>query len=208
MRKSNHFKDEGKAITYFNGAALFQVRKTIQFILGAPSAPYFNGAALFQVRKTSSISDSRARNHALQWGRTFSSAEKTIRVKIIEDAPFLQWGRTFSSAEKSITSSTSLPGTRPSMGPHFFKCGKRNQQHFFRPRPLHLQWGRTFSSAEKCGARDARGRGFLLQWGRTFSSAEKESEAQEHCYHPIASMGPHFFKCGKKHHLSQIWKCA
>ena len=61
----------------------------------------FNGAALFQVRKTIFTRSQTRKPVWLQWGRTFSSAEKSslgfqaqdIRIK-------LQWGRTFSSAEK------------------------------------------------------------------------------------------------------------
>ncbi len=35
-----------------------------------------------------------------------------------------------------------------------------------------------------------------LQWGRTFSSAEVHDYSGFHTAHILASMGPHFFKCG------------
>ena len=36
-----------------------------------------------------------------------------------------------------------------------------------------------------------------LQWGRTFSSAESDPEELKRIAQITASMGPHFFKCGK-----------
>ena len=109
-----------------------------------------------------------------------------------------------------------------SMGPHFFKCG--NYPHS-RPRCntwLALQWGRTFSSAEIRGDRNKIVNTLRLQWGRTFSSAEiavscgvpliglelqwgrtfSSAEIGEIPYYAdwtnVASMGPHFFKCGNR----------
>ena len=60
-----------------------------------------------------------------------------------------------------------------SMGPHFFKCGKRPAAACTAAKKALLQWGRTFSSAESAGA-----------CGCDLAEAG-------------ASMGPHFFKCGK-----------
>ena len=112
-------------------------------------------------------------------------------------------------------------GTGASMGPHFFKCGNQNLSHKFVPNKK-LQWGRTFSSAEnrrqtrhhrasisfngaalfqvRKNQRNTHGRFGVarLQWGRTFSSAEKRQEVRHvPCFRGPASMGPHFFKCGK-----------
>ena len=133
----------------------------------------------------------------LQWGRTFSSAEKFAGCGTAMHAAVLQWGRTFSSAEKKTVRLLQFIG-------------------------LRLQWGRTFSSAEKnrplhrhdaefaCfnGAalfqvrknRPASPRWEMigsLQWGRTFSSAEKRDVSAVFVAGVLASMGPHFFKCGK-----------
>ena len=61
--------------------------------------PCFNGAALFQVRKSPLFARSIRKPQTLQWGRTFSSAEKSKLEGVQEGAEVLQWGRTFSSAE-------------------------------------------------------------------------------------------------------------
>ena len=84
------------------------------------------------------------------------------------------------------------------MGPHFFKCGKIGE-HDDRPTgSVVLQWGRTFSSAEsERSLAHAGAGGDELQWGRTFSSAERGLLAGCATKAPLASMGPHFFKCGK-----------
>ena len=42
----------------------------------------------------------RLENQALQWGRTFSSAESGLIYEAILPSLMLQWGRTFSSAER------------------------------------------------------------------------------------------------------------
>ena len=157
----------------------------------------FNGAALFQVRKAESRLAAPTRLAGLQWGRTFSSAES---LRILVDDVF---------------------GSQASMGPHFFKCGKAscadrlthsepsfNGAALFQVRKAallrgdwwhseKLQWGRTFSSAESKTAAITMKDMDLLQWGRTFSSAESR-EARRHLPGvSSASMGPHFFKCGK-----------
>ena len=90
-----------RAVSYFNGAALFQVRKALCFSPHlkhemvklqwgrtlssaertgfAPAAKImwknFNGAALFQVRKAPSTVKTATLIDELQWGRTLSSAE-------------------------------------------------------------------------------------------------------------------------------------
>ena len=84
----------------------------------------------------------------------------------------LQWGRTFSSAESCKEPSIQLHG-------------------------YVLQWGRTFSSAESSECEELREANVELQWGRTFSSAERYSSIIPLTISTSASMGPHFFKCGK-----------
>ena len=108
------------------------------------------------------------------------------------------------------------------MGPHFFKCGKSLTRRAESSKVEELQWGRTFSSAERIrqvvvagdralgfnGAalfqvrKETPNKGDVvaytgLQWGRTFSSAESHSLYDEDFRKCEASMGPHFFKCGK-----------
>ena len=134
----------------FNGAALFQVRKaeshhdalahSLQLQWGrtlssAESANLsssitsprlgFNGAALFQVRKASGFKDGLTPPLWLQWGRTLSSAESDGAVPHRAAIDWLQWGRTLSSAERLKHGEGADFAAGASMGPHSFKCGKR-----------------------------------------------------------------------------------
>ena len=182
----------------------------------------FNGAALFQVRKADNYGERCNQPYNLQWGRTFSSAERRAsRRRLLEgelssmgphffkcgkcftfteiDQPLttLQWGRTFSSAERCDPNKKKKDYDYSSMGPHFFKCGKRGGRRY-RALDRASSMGPHFF---KCGKSRANGSAApapaRLQWGRTFSSAER-------IVHPLlrrfafrSSMGPHFFKCGK-----------
>ena len=207
----------------FNGAALFQVRKgRLPRQAEKALTSRFNGAALFQVRKAFSYGDDSIVPRWLQWGRTFSSAERRENKGEQSATPSLQWGRTFSSAESTIPHR--LLGDGPnsfngaalfqvrkegnygrrqkehrlaSMGPHFFKCGKPRSWRKRKANGAALQWGRTFSSAESRHQAAFSPRRGLLQWGRTFSSAESPKKKGNMTVTIIASMGPHFFKCGK-----------
>ena len=132
----------------------------------------FNGAALFQVRKVENCVMNQVKLRLLQWGRTFSSAERLVLTKQDVIDIVLQWGRTFSSAES---------GLRP--------IGITTLRR--------LQWGRTFSSAERIAKRATLTPKLMLQWGRTFSSAESDASVCRRIHSFLASMGPHFFKCGK-----------
>jgi len=62
-------------IPRFNGAALFQARKSINIYFNHTSTISFNGAALFQARKFISQLQFFILHLLLQWGRAFSSAE-------------------------------------------------------------------------------------------------------------------------------------
>ena len=205
----------------FNGAALFQVRKggeeaNHQTVGKASSmGPHFfkcgkvsqrgarilcwrvfNGAALFQVRKgyINSI-DWHGVTH-LQWGRTFSSAERLKSPRNQPKKINLQWGRTFSSAERNAKETASRQQTTVFNGAALFQVrkvhhlvGQRlavtvfNGAALFQvrkalglspssPSSPSLQWGRTFSSAESLRLRIIGTQINSLQWGRTFSSAE------------------------------------
>ncbi len=141
-----------------------------------------------------------SRHQLLQWGRTLSSAESRVgRLSCGAQARRLQWGRTLSSAERAPRVILRLMSYEASMGPHSFKCGKR--QTWMQPHSLPLamlQWGRTLSSAERkivspmSPFADTRFNGAALfqvrkvatrrsiaagrrrlQWGRTLSSAER-----------------------------------
>ena len=134
----------------------------------------FNGAALFQVRKAQYIRTPRAREAALQWGRTLSSAE-------------------------SFGAALCFPlNALASMGPHSFKCGKRRLRRQRAGILLRASMGpHSFKCGKLVGAPQRR-RGALLQWGRTLSSAERLKRRGEEPELSAASMGPHSFKCGKQ----------
>ena len=112
---------------------------------------------------------------------------------------------------------------KASMGPHFFKCGKHFFKGFNGDALFQLQWGRTFSSAESHPARrlpfwecisfngaalfQVRKAGRCAEPSsarRSFNGAalfqvRKDKERKPAGTRPIsASMGPHFFKCGKE----------
>ena len=181
----------------------------------------FNGAALFQVRKGTADWISVSCSSGLQWGRTFSSAERSVSPDIFETIERLQWGRTFSSAERQANAIGRSDSSAASMGPHFFKCGKQSR----RSRPRNDESGfngaalfQVRKAINLAGTKSTTGR---LQWGRTFSSAERQTDeftanggrvgfngaalfqvrkgraALASGKGLWASMGPHFFKCGK-----------
>ena len=85
----------------------------------------FNGAALFQVRKVQVIREQGFRAASLQWGRTFSSAERSDTFF----RPLYDRLRFNGAALFQVRKALAQPG---------------------RPTPFYLlQWGRTFSSAER-----------------------------------------------------------
>ena len=91
-----------QAFSGFNGAALFQVRKvnySEQAIVACRQASM--GPHFFKCGKLARTSMRTAGKDLLQWGRTFSSAERWITRRRMDYSQTLQWGRTFSSAERS-----------------------------------------------------------------------------------------------------------
>ena len=180
----------------------------------------FNGAALFQVRKSFSTSASASSICRLQWGRTLSSAEVPPSKEFRTKKPRLQWGRTLSSAEVMLESNSDEIAEEASMGPHSFKCGSENRLQMNKPNYRRfngaalfqvrkfgvlpsiirmwttLQWGRTLSSAEVETNLPRVRTGAGLQWGRTLSSAEVSRNSAVMKPLTSASMGPHSFKCG------------
>ena len=158
----------------------------------------------------------------------------------------LQWGRTFSSAERQKKRQQAAKKSRASMGPHFFKCGKRsrtkviimskisfNGAALFQVRKGQLssltalftallQWGRTFSSAESSDVKTAMKTKLSGFNGAALFQVRKVGECKLNntmktsfngaalfqvrkggrnlggrVIKRRASMGPHFFKCGK-----------
>ena len=87
---------------------------------------------------------------SLQWGRTFSSAENAGFSECLPGLEYLQWGRTFSSAEKVSIAPRFLVGNgQPSMGPHFFKCGKIPYSRLSRRHPLPFNGAALFQVRKK-----------------------------------------------------------
>ena len=112
----------------------------------------FNGAALFQVRKVFLASLKRWQGNKLQWGRTFSSAERKAVLATMEESPSgfngaaLFQVRKGKNNKKTNSPKSGFNGAalfqvrkaietnrfekrkkNASMGPHFFKCGKRTK---------------------------------------------------------------------------------
>ena len=133
----------------------------------------------------------------LQWGRTFSSAESHFKCSGMDD-----WTRGFNGAalfqvRKDFRHDCTLMESKCFNGAALFQVRKANQRQ---TQPMivgKLQWGRTFSSAESADTVPTGVEKLMLQWGRTFSSAERWPSAIGIRTKNIASMGPHFFKCGK-----------
>ena len=168
------------------------------FKCGKNAGNSFNGAALFQVRKEG----------LCRWRRPMASA--------------LQWGRTFSSAERSASISQSVYQGRRFNGAALFQVRKEACWTRLCCRSKWLQWGRTFSSAESSLAstvdsatpksfngaalfqvRKERSDCRLARFSSGFNGAalfqvrKGDAEYFEDRLNWAASMGPHFFKCGK-----------
>ena len=182
----------------FNGAALFQVRKEeTEYRSAVRKRQASMGPHFFKCGKSLRQRAERHWKCKLQWGRTFSSAESYAgRWKTVVKWTTLQWGRTFSSAERRYSSRIERI-TQPLQWGRTFSSAERPWRGFSSSCNVKLQWGRTFSSAEREEPRAIRERRTKLQWGRTFSSAESFWIVVNYAAGNPASMGPHFFKCGK-----------
>ena len=180
------------------------------------------GPHFFKCGKGVAEGKQRSSGGGLQWGRTFSSAESSLSRLLQSIRVGASMGPHFFKCGKSQPTNLHPRLTAASMGPHFFKCGK-NRRSVHRARRLPASMGPHFF---KCGKDEERRLGevssFALQWGRTFSSADSCSVGKERLFgwqgfngaalfqvrkvhrttqhhHQTrpASMGPHFFKCGK-----------
>ena len=134
----------------------------------------------------------------LQWGRTFSSAERFPRCSLsLSLSLALQWGRTFSSAESPLAPVAAGATQAASMGPHFFKCGKKSDLEGTSARILGFNGAALFQVRK--GWRKAKEKlGFLnASMGPHFFKCGKRTLRYGLLAEAMASMGPHFFKCGK-----------
>ena len=218
----------------FNGAALFQVRKVTTICLSGRRSPAllqwgrtFSSAESWQIARCQR-NEVKAR---LQWGRTFSSAERqeqrvhAAEQKVASMGPHFfkcgkqskhcarnSWNSSFNGAalfqvRKATQPTANLTPTELLQWGRTFSSAESNEWSHLVARDFQeLQWGRTFSSAERSLARLAMDNETgWLQWGRTFSSAERYNRHDNAQTNRDASMGPHFFKCGKirKHRLQR-----
>ena len=156
----------------FNGAALFQVRKSPGVSALQSSMPCFNGAALFQVRKSDPRWRTSSAPCSLQWGRTLSSAE--VLAKALPGAAY-HWAsmgpHSFKCGSPTNTEEISSSSSA-SMGPHSFKCGSILSGRIHWP-PWICFNGAALFQVRKYRRQLTRTRRFTgLQWGRTLSSAE------------------------------------
>ena len=156
----------------FNGAALFQVRKHFQNIASDASDASFNGAALFQVRK-----------HPVQ------ALDHLCGILASMGPHFFKCGNNWVNADFFY-------GLQASMGPHFFKCGNKRLAVGLAKTRSRFNGAALFQVRKPSPVDDMITAEEKLQWGRTFSSAETRMRRTAEVAEKLASMGPHFFKCG------------
>ncbi len=135
-------------------------------------------------------------DHALQWGRVQSNAERPIYSQLLVDIVRLQWGRVQSNAErkgclevicfgctasmgprsiergKSHSTHNSNRDRRASMGPRSIERGKHRRRQ---PPPLRSSCfnGAAFNRTRKDHKSPFFVIGSELQWGRVQSNAER-----------------------------------
>ena len=219
------FSGGGFGRVSFNGAALFQVRKVPEWeqvegekgelqwgrtFSSAESSTLisdtkiigkgFNGAALFQVRKASAYLSAAVSAESASMGPHFFKCGKSVNNPTF-DRPVtvtLQWGRTFSSAESTPARNLKPLLVSASMGPHFFKCGKGDSLESAGNGAISFNGAALFQVRKGRPVSASITYPVTLQWGRTFSSAESNIAPHGENIAEQASMGPHFFKCGKR----------
>jgi len=108
----------------------------------------FNGAALFQARKSILPPPFSSISFVLQWGRAFSSAEIYSTESNSSAISFASMGPRFFKRGNQKDKKNRDDEQIASMGPRFFKRGNMNQSPSQLPLFRLLQWGRAFSSAE------------------------------------------------------------
>ena len=158
----------------FNGAALFQVRK-VDFRGGGAEAKKkgFNGAALFQVRKEHLGLLYRSRASRFNGAALFQVRKEPRKKKEGAESKALQWGRTFSSAERIRSPSPSRRPLKSFNGAALFQVRKEERYKGAGLTQPRFNGAALFQVRKVApGAVQGRYEGEALQWGRTFSSAE------------------------------------
>ena len=111
--------------------------------------PCFNGAALFQVRKGEPIGAFEFHPLGFNGAALFQVRKDTERIEKSHGKRNASMGpHFFKCGKRRGFEHVSACARRASMGPHFFKCGKDSQSAAKDWFGTLLQWGRTFSSAE------------------------------------------------------------
>ena len=157
------------------GRTLSSAERSVRSAHHAKRHRRFNGAALFQVRKVIQKVIGNWRVSSLQWGRTLSSAESLLNTLPLQREHLLQWGRTLSSAESHPISPHSLLVIRASMGPHSFKCGKIGDVNRDYALLAGFNGAALFQVRKEQPIAPAARTTIALQWGRTLSSAERRT---------------------------------
>ena len=177
------------------------------------------------MRKGGRTERNESRVARLQWGRTFSSAESARMQRRLRQRTSTSMGPHFFKCGKPQDRKVNMTTLYTSMGPHFFKCGKPRIRPRLRRHAPHTSMGPHFFKCGKlrippntprntsayfngaalfqvrkgaCGGYDggAGTRHFngaaLFQVRKASVRFKKQSTAE------CTSMGPHFFKCGKR----------
>ena len=109
----------------------------------------------------------------LQWGRTFSSAERSLRRPSADGADERFNGAALFQVRKVDRHIERINRIiHASMGPHFFKCGKIHKRLPYRSIHLSFNGAALFQVRKGPSGIPLGKRKRKLQWGRTFSSAE------------------------------------
>ena len=155
------------------GPHFFKCGKLVEATKCGNGIGRFNGAALFQVRK-----DAITRLGCMHRDGFNGAALFQVRKA---------YNSKFHNRKKR----------RASMGPHFFKCGKAIPFGMATREKTSFNGAALFQVRKDAVDLAKQILAAGLQWGRTFSSAESLKSKGTSVSARKASMGPHFFKCGK-----------
>ena len=187
-----------RSIAYFNGAALFQVRKACKARAPNKSRMFPSmGPHSFKCGKRSEEGKGTCREEPSMGPHSFKCGKQDWKYP---DAP------RFYSFNGAALFQVRKAGARlccweidkpPSMGPHSFKCGKWNWRVWALARAATFNGAALFQVRKAGKLPQAQESLLSLQWGRTLSSAERYETDIKQRKRFVPSMGPHSFKCGK-----------
>ena len=144
----------------------------------------------------------------LQWGRTFSSAERmALQFLWLAGSACFNGAALFQVRKGDGIVVTKEDYFKASMGPHFFKCGKTAISS-----ELWTSWP-SFNGAALFQVRKVNyesstlGKSAPASMGPHFFKCGKSPISPSPAFNGVASMGPHFFKCGKRGRKA-LWQTA